>query len=60
MGVDIASCEPLALLSHKEMRARIDASAKALGAGMHLHSMSPSTVALVIKHAADTLAGETT
>jgi len=60
MGVDIASCGQIALLSHEEMRARIDASAKALGAGMHLHRMSPSTVALVIKHAADTLAGETT
>lgn len=60
MGVDIASCESLAMLSHEEMRARIDASAKALGAGSHLNSMSPSTIALVIKHVADALAQETT
>jgi len=60
MGVDIVSCGPLAALSHEEMRARIEASARAIGAGAHLNSMSPSTFALVIKHVADSLAGETT
>ena len=48
--------EKLGSLSYDEIHARIKAACAAIGAGTHLHAMTDSTMALVIKRAAESLA----
>ncbi len=59
LGVDPALVERLGMLSHEEMRERINAACEDIGAGTHRTAMTPSTIALVIKRVADSLAVET-
>jgi hypothetical protein len=59
LGVDPALVERLGMLSHEEMRERINIACADIGAGTHLTAMTPSTIALVIKRVVDSLTAET-